>query len=518
MMTFLRQHEAGRLRWTILLSLLVLGLLTPLSGCTRRFFRRRADADADLVLAQKDRYPGWWKLQDFYVYPHPLSRFADPTDPDRPPMPPDDPAAWDLSPHPQRPLLKGYKNWQGTGYLELMRKWDVENRTRRDAELKAKEEAEEDLGEEPLLPGENKTFAQRAAEVNDQIERELNSAVTGTAALPEAGQTSQYQKFKPFLLTMEQVTELGFFNSREFQTIREQLYLTALTVTAERFAFIAQPFVTEQVIRERSGAQSVDGQTNRWIANSTTGFTKLFSTGALLLLNFANQTVYNLGGGTGARPDQRLQRVAGHRSAVPGRRRPRRRPGTPDAGRTRSALRHPRFLPPSSGVLRLLRGRAVHRLHPRRRRRRGRHQPQHGTAGRTHHPGRRADPSLADGHQRGDGPGGHDGRPGAEPRRGRVRHPTGLSLGHPGARQPRQLLQEHSEPATVPPPVRGVPRRRSRQPGAERPDRAATAGQHRNRAGPARQLSRLARSAQTATRSAFDGANRVGPRPVAADD
>ena len=86
-------------------------------------------------------------------------------------------------------------------------------------------------------------------------------------------------------------------NSREFQTIREQLYLTALTVTAERFAFIAQPFATEQLVRESSGTQSADGRTNRWLASTTTGFTKSFSTGALLLLNFANQTVYNLGGG-----------------------------------------------------------------------------------------------------------------------------------------------------------------------------------------------------------------------------
>ncbi len=249
-------------------------------------------------MAQKDKYPGWWKLQDYFIYPHPLSRFADPTDPDRPPMPPDDPAAWDLSPHPQRPLLKGYKYWQGTGYLELLNKWDIENRAKLDEETAAKQGNEEDEGVEPLLPGEDKTFDQRAAEVRDQIERELNSAITTTSALPEASKPAQYQEQgKPFLLNLEQIVQLGFLNSREFQSLREALYLTALTVTAERFAFIAQPFATEQLVRERSGAQSADGQTNRWLASTTTGFTKTFSTGALLLLNFANQTVYNLGGG-----------------------------------------------------------------------------------------------------------------------------------------------------------------------------------------------------------------------------
>src|SRR5262249_32433819 len=96
---------------------------------------------------------------------------------------------------------------------------------------------------------------------------------------------------------LEQTCELGFMNSREFQTIREELYLTALPVTEERFAFAAQPFVFGQTIRERAGAQSPDGQTNAWISNATAGLTKLFPTGALLLLNFANQTVYNLGSG-----------------------------------------------------------------------------------------------------------------------------------------------------------------------------------------------------------------------------
>jgi hypothetical protein len=294
-----RQRGSRRLSWVVLSSLLMLSQLTALSGCTRRFFRRRSDAEVDLVLAQKDKYPGWWKLQNFWVYPHPLSRFADPSDPDRPPMPPDDPAAWDLSPHPQRPLARGYRYWEGTGYLDLMRKWDEENRTKIDTELAAQKEkeGEEEEGEEPKLPGEVKTFAERGREIDLQIERELNSPIRGNKQLPITLDVEQAPTVKPFLLNLEQMTELGFLNSREFQTIREQLYLTALTVTAERFAFVAQPFVTEQMVRESSGAKSVDGRTNRWLASTTTGFTKAFSTGALLLMNFANQTVYNLGGG-----------------------------------------------------------------------------------------------------------------------------------------------------------------------------------------------------------------------------
>src|SRR5689334_15713731 len=89
MVNSLPKRESPKLARTSLLGLLAVGLLLSSSGCTRRFFRRRADAEVDAVICQKDKYPQW-KLENFYVYPHPLSRFADLTDPDRPPMPPDD--------------------------------------------------------------------------------------------------------------------------------------------------------------------------------------------------------------------------------------------------------------------------------------------------------------------------------------------------------------------------------------------------------------------------------------------
>ena len=101
---------------------------------------------------------------------------------------------------------------------------------------------------------------------------------------------------RPFLLKLEQAAELGLINSREFQDRREGLYLTALPVTLERFAFAAQFFFNEEIIRQVTGRETDTGQTNQWRFNSTTGFSKMFSTGALLLFKFANQTVINLTG------------------------------------------------------------------------------------------------------------------------------------------------------------------------------------------------------------------------------
>src|SRR2546430_4767187 len=93
------------------------------------------------------------------------------------------------------------------------------------------------------------------------------------------------------LFRSEQAVELGLINSREYQDAREDLYLTALPVAMERFAFAAQFFAAGQAIREWAGSRTPEGHQDSWILNSNTGFAKLFSTGALLLVNFANQTV-----------------------------------------------------------------------------------------------------------------------------------------------------------------------------------------------------------------------------------
>src|SRR5262249_40234629 len=93
-----------------------------------------------------------------------------------------------------------------------------------------------------------------------------------------------------------QSVELGLINARDYQDAREALYLAALPVTLQRFSFAAQFFFTEQAIREWTGRETLSGQHNRWNFNTTTGFTKLFSTGATLLFNIANQTVVELTG------------------------------------------------------------------------------------------------------------------------------------------------------------------------------------------------------------------------------
>jgi len=248
-----------------------LALIAALDGCTRAFYRKSADREVSDVIKEKDQYPAW-KLEQFHVYPDPRARFADPTNPDRPPMPPDDPAAWALSPHPQQPGHAGVGSVYGTGYLEMIKTWDAQNRAERQA-------AQETDKKEP-----------DSQEKTDTPEFVVSSKSKSVQAYFDEPLTA---KLMGFLVTLPQSVELGVVNSPAYQTFREDLYLGALPVTQQRFSFAYQWAAIENAIRQWAGPGSSTGQLNYWSLGSSAGFSKLFSTGALLTLAFANTTVFN---------------------------------------------------------------------------------------------------------------------------------------------------------------------------------------------------------------------------------
>src|SRR5262245_22476079 len=115
--------------------------LTLAAGCTRRFYRENADADVVGTLTQKNKYDPW-AVEQWHVYPDPRARYADPNNPDRPPMPPDDPSARLLSPNPQKPGKAGVGLPYGFGWLEYLTQWDAENRAAALAREKERRERE----------------------------------------------------------------------------------------------------------------------------------------------------------------------------------------------------------------------------------------------------------------------------------------------------------------------------------------------------------------------------------------
>jgi hypothetical protein len=270
----------ARPRWArILLVVLTLPALVAGPGCTRSFYRQWTDKEVSGLLREKSADPRW-ELDEYPgPYPNPLARFADISKPDRPPMPPDDPAAKALSPNPQKPPIKGgVALIEGIGYLDLLDRWDTANRA--------------DRPDDSDRDGDyDRSF--RAAE--KLTTRQLADAVRRGGPLTEEQEKAAVKDDRTFLLKLEQAVELGLINSREYQTRREQLYLAALPVSLERFAFAPQFFAAETYFRERFGAGTPEGRVNRVRWNSDLGFTKLFTTGGLLLLSFANRTIINIG-------------------------------------------------------------------------------------------------------------------------------------------------------------------------------------------------------------------------------
>jgi hypothetical protein len=320
-----RQVGPTRRRQLLKIALLI-AFLVQGSGCTRVFFRNQADKEVAEILGDKDKYAAW-SIDNFHVYPDPRARFADPTDQDFPPKPPDDPATYDLSPNPQKPGKAGVRRVEGDGYLQLIAKWDAENRLKQSERL-AQEEQEDTLysdapqkekGEGPIeRASAMMQFAAGAPAVKG------DNTVSGIRT-DSAGRTSLDIQGRPtFLLTLDQAAELAMFNAREYQDARENLYMSALPVTLQRFSFTTQLFAATELIRDYSGAsapytsnqapsvsETVGTKHNNWTANSGTGLAKVLPTGGLLLLNFANQTVFDF-----LNPKQTFSATAVNFSAV----------------------------------------------------------------------------------------------------------------------------------------------------------------------------------------------------------
>src|SRR5689334_20151849 len=71
-------------------ALIALGLAMAVGGCTRTHYRLQADREVSGLMNEKN-LPGRWGLPNFRLRYDPRSRYFDPTNPDHPPMPPDDP-------------------------------------------------------------------------------------------------------------------------------------------------------------------------------------------------------------------------------------------------------------------------------------------------------------------------------------------------------------------------------------------------------------------------------------------
>ena len=210
-------------------------------GCSRRHYRLQSDQQTYEVLREKNA-EGQWLPTDLDITPDPRSRFFDPYDQDNPPLPPDDPtaAAYMKSVYGMR----GPKHWQTLQQLS-----HVEN---------------------PEWPTffDGQRFQQSAED------------------LPKIDS-----------LSMNQAIELGLIHSRDYQQQLENTYLAALNLTFQRYRFDVRPssFLGEPGFDLFYQHQPAD-QSNLQLENAVIGARRLFPTGAQLVVELTNSTIWLLSG------------------------------------------------------------------------------------------------------------------------------------------------------------------------------------------------------------------------------
>jgi len=95
------------------------------------------------------------------------------------------------------------------------------------------------------------------------------------------------------VVTLPDALRIALEHNREYQTRKEQLYLSALALTGERFAYVPQFFASTAV----SGERAANGDTSIGAANRV-GVNTLFKTGGRVSLDLANDLLRFYSGGS----------------------------------------------------------------------------------------------------------------------------------------------------------------------------------------------------------------------------
>lgn len=226
-------------RWLVCLcALMVATVSLGTTGCHRSFYRRQADTEAVRLIHEKTT-SDHWALPNYQMEADPASRMYQPFSKDHPPMPPDDPFS-----NQYMELVDnkpGYPLWHANGDT-----WYVEN-----------PEWRYYLN----LNGDG------------ELELDFDSAV-----------------------------ETALLHSRSYRFQHEEIYLSALDVSLERFAFDSQLFAGYSGFLASDGPDRNGigtGSSNTLDANTGTRglrLEKLGTTGSTLIVGFANSLLWEYSG------------------------------------------------------------------------------------------------------------------------------------------------------------------------------------------------------------------------------
>ena len=221
----------------------LMALATALAGCNRAYYRRQADTEAHELIQEKANNPHW-ALENYSVFVDPRSRMFDPFSADTPPMPQDDPTSHELMHYVDG--KRGYPGWHYSGDTD-----EVEN---------------------PVWL--------------DYVPRDEQGVLHMDA---------------------EMALKLARLHNRTFQQEVEELYLSALDVSFERFRFDTQFFAGYQTFGTWSGKDRSGngGQSSSVFSASTYSkgrnssawqLQRSFTNGADLVVGLANSLVWQVSG------------------------------------------------------------------------------------------------------------------------------------------------------------------------------------------------------------------------------
>ncbi|MFN9720257.1 MAG: TolC family protein [Planctomycetota bacterium] len=234
----------NKVRRRIALLLAAAAGLNSLSGCSRAFWRQQADKDSYRAIGERLTDPRW-AVPRTDLTPDPRSRFFDPYDPDKSPLPPDDAAAHQFM-HCVNGI-KGYKSWHKLGTA-----FAIEN------------------------PQWLETYG---------IDMQGMDPVKGHA---------QVQLLK---ITLPQAMDIACINNRDYQTNIENLYISALALTQQRFAL----GVRLTNIGRNNGSNSFTYENNERsplkssrVLRAGVGVIQTLPSGAQIAMDIANSVTWNL--------------------------------------------------------------------------------------------------------------------------------------------------------------------------------------------------------------------------------
>jgi hypothetical protein len=228
-----------RTRGAIGVLAIALSAVIAAGGCSRTHYRFQADREVTGLMNEKN-LPGRWGIPNFRLRYDPRSRYFDPTNPDHPPMPPDD------------PYSHTYMHWVDGKRGALNYHVDGD-----------------------LLELENPAW------------REL----VGTYAEQRSDGTVQ--------VTLDGAVQIGLIHSPAYRQQVEELYLSALDVSTERFRFDAQFFggIAPLFAHRSKNAPGAGGNSSDSLTvASDLQLQKQFAAGGELIVGLANSIVFQFAG------------------------------------------------------------------------------------------------------------------------------------------------------------------------------------------------------------------------------